>query len=166
MRILLVACLCLVVQIALADTLVMPRELVDAAHANRCDPINNFYNRPGMVNPPYVYGWLSGESEESAVFWCRSMGKSDKPYKLVIKVRNSKLLAGCPAAIEWWNFPGGLSIETPTELSLNAFHYVATPKRNGPRETIHQAKVIVSYYDGLTDVFYCHKGRWLFKSAE
>jgi hypothetical protein len=81
--------LTLFARVSWADTLVMPRELVDFAHANGCTPIDNFFERPGMVNPPYVYGWLSGDQEKSAVFWCKRAEKNDKPYILMFNVIQS-----------------------------------------------------------------------------
>lgn len=151
---------------ARAETLVMPRELVDFARSSGCGPIDNFYDRPGMVNPPYVYGWLVGDAENSAVFWCKKVEKSNKPYMLVVKSTKEKDLSGCPAKIDWWNPPAGLSIETRRSMSLSEYHYVAEPKRAGPAVVIPVAKVIVNYYDGLSDVFYCHKGQWLVASKE
>ena len=153
-------------RVSWADTLVMPRELVDFAHANGCTPIDNFFERPGMVNPPYVYGWLSGDQENSVVFWCKKAEKNEKRYNLMFKVRDPKQLAGCPAIIEWSNPPGGLSIETWPHLALGDFRYLSAPKRAGPTSAVTNVKVIVNYYDGLTDVFYCYKGQWLVTSAE
>jgi hypothetical protein len=149
-----------------AATLVMPQDLVEFAHTKGCIPIDNFYDRPGMVNPPYVYGWLSGNPEESAVFWCQKAEKSEKPYKLVFKVREPKRMEGCPAIIEWWNPPGGLSVEVRSHLSLSDFRYVNEPKRAGPASTVLRARVIVDYYDGLMAIFYCYQGEWLVRSVD
>lgn len=149
-----------------AETLVMPRDLIDFTHASGCAPIDNFYDRPGMVNPPYVYGWLAGDPENSAAFWCKKLEKSDKPYLLVIKAANARGLLGCPAKIEWWNAPAGLSVETRQSLALKDFHYLTEPTRPGPAAVIPTAKVIVNYYDGLSDIFYCYRGQWLFASKE
>ena len=119
-----------------------------------------------MVNPPFVYGWLSGPTEDSAVFWCKKKeGGSEKPYKLIFKVRDSRQLEGCPAVVEW-AYPRGLSIETRRNLALGDFHYVADPHRTGPTSTIGSARVVVSEYDGLMDIFYCYKGEWLVASFE
>ena len=148
------------------DTLIMPRELVDFAHANGCTPNDDFYNRPGMVNPPFVYGLVSGNQEDSAVFWCRKLEKSDRPYNLMFKARDPKQLAGCPAVIEWWNPPRGLSIETRRTLALSDFRYVASPKQAGPAIAVSSAKLVLSSYDGITDAFYCYKEQWLVKSTE
>jgi hypothetical protein len=154
------------VRVSWADTLVMPQELVDFAHANGCAPIDNFFERPGMVNPPYVYGWLPGDQENSAVLWCKRAENKEKPYSLLFKVRDPKQLAGCPAIIEWWNPPRGLSIQTRPRVTLTDFRYVTSPKRAGPTAVVTNAKVIVNYYDGLTDFLYCYKGQWLVYSAD
>jgi hypothetical protein len=148
-----------------ADTLVMPRQLVDFALANRCTPLNDFFERPGQVNPPYVYGWLPGDAENSAVFWCKKTETSDKPYKLMFDVLDPKQMGGCPVAIEW-AYPRGLSIETRHNLALRGFRYVSDSRRTGPMVTVANAKVIVNEYDGLLDIFYCHSGQWLVTSLE
>jgi len=149
-----------------ADTLVMPRELVDLALANYCTQINDFFERPGMINPPFVYGWVPGAAD-TAVFWCKKMEKSDKPYKLMFKISNPKQLAGCPAIIEWWNPPAGLSIETRRSVSLRDFRYVTEPRRTGPSGVVPDARVVVDDNgDGLREVFYCYKGQWLVASFE
>src|SRR5579863_6788085 len=75
-----------------ADTLVMPRELVDYAHSQGCAPVEDFYERSGMVNPPFVYGFAGGDPEGSAALWCRRTEKSDKPYLLLFKVSDPKKL--------------------------------------------------------------------------
>jgi hypothetical protein len=155
------------------DTLVMPRELVDFAHANGCTPIDNFFERPGMVHPPFVYGWLPGSDEDSAVFWCKKNVKTDKPYNLMFAVRDSKSLqlkvpdpkqlTGCPALIEYWNAPAGLSIETRRSLELRNFHNVTdpSPRPGGPTNVVVNARVIVDSYDGPQSIFFCYQGHWL-----
>jgi hypothetical protein len=149
-----------------AATLVMPQELVEFAHSKGCLPIDNFYDRPGMVNPPYAYGWISGNPEDSAVFWCQKAEKSEKPYKLIFKVTDPQKMEGCLAVVEWWNPPGGLSVEVRPRLSLADFRYVNEPKRAAPAFAVIKARVIVDYYDGLTDVFYCYQGHWLVSSSD
>jgi len=144
--------------------LVMPRDLVDFAHKSGCSPLDNFFDRPGMVDPPFVYGWAEGEREDSAAFWCRK--QDSRPYKLMFKVRDPKLLSGCPAEIEWSNPPAGLSVEVRPTLSLSTFRDAADPKPPKAKGQISNARVIVNYYDGLTDVFLCYQGRWLVSSAE
>jgi hypothetical protein len=149
-----------------AEVLVMPRELVEYSRTQGCAAIEDFYERPGMVNPPYAYGWAPGDPENSAVFWCKKETKNDKSYVLMFKARDPKQLAGCPAAIEWQNPPAGLSIETRPRLPLTAFRHVTAPEKSGPPLVVRNARVVVNYYDGLTDVLYCHKGQWLVMSTE
>lgn len=150
-----------VAQTASTEALVMPRELVDVAHANSCEPINDFFERPGMVDPPYVLGWLPGNKEDSAVFWCKKKDGGEKPYKLMFMPADPKQLGGCPAIIESRNRPRGLSIETRSRLALNTFRYLAKPQRTGPATVVPKAKVLVNTYDGVGEDYYCHKGQWL-----
>lgn len=144
--------------------LVMPRDLVAFATKERCAPIDSFFDRPGMVDPPFVYGWADGNRENSAAFWCQK--QNSRSYVLMFKVRDAKLMSGCPTTIEWPNPPAGLSIEVRPTLSLSTFRDVADAKLPKPSGEVSNAKVIVNYYDGLTDVFYCYRGRWLVSSTE
>lgn len=91
---------------------------------------------PDLKNPPYVLGWVR-DAQYSAVFWCKKVEKSDKPYKLLfvatdtpypqMKLADPKQLAGCPAVIEW-SSPSGLSIETQ-QLDLRDFRPVTNPRQ-------------------------------------
>jgi hypothetical protein len=140
------------------------------ALVNHCSTIDEFYEVPGMINPPYVYGWITESTEYSAVFWCKKMADSERPYNLLFTVRDppdfehkladSRRLAGCPPIIEYWNGPGGLSIETRENVELGNFAYVSNPRRRGPAVVVPTARVIVSEYDGAGAVFYCHQGEW------
>jgi hypothetical protein len=161
--------LSLFAHVSWSDTLVMPRELVEFARTNGCAPINDFFERPGMINPPFLYGAVPGAAD-SAVFWCKRIGESDRPYKLIFAVRSQggltlpdpKQLGGCPAIIDWWNSPAGLSIETQRNLELRYFGYVDTPKQAGPTIVVAKARTILSDNgDGLVSTFYCFRGRWL-----
>ncbi len=37
----------------------MPDELLKIAGRCDCEQVDGFYNRPSMIDPPYVYGFLS-----------------------------------------------------------------------------------------------------------
>ena len=161
------------------DALVMPRELVDFALANGCTPIDNFFEQPDMINPPYVYGWVPGAAADSAVFWCKKGQKSDKPYNLMFAVRDPtsrilkapspKQLMGCPAIIEYWNGPAGLSVERRRNLELRYFHPVTDPRPRpgGTTGVVANARVIVNDNgDGLTQIFFCYRGQWLIELLE
>lgn len=142
---------------------VMPMDLSDFAHAQHCAPIDDFYDRPGMLNPPYVYGVLPGEPEDSVAFWCKKLEASDRPYLLLLKVKNAKALSGCSDRIEWWNYPKGLSVESEASLNLSDFHFTAEPKRPGPATSVSNVRVIMGEYDGVEERFLCYQGAWLFE---
>jgi hypothetical protein len=148
---------------AIAETLMMPRDLVTDARENHCSPIEDFFERPGMVGPPFVYGYLEGDEANSAVFWCEQQQQRDKRFSLVVVTRNGAGGFDCPRTFIWWNRPGGLSIETRQNLSLKTFHYIKNPRKPGPNENVARARVIVSEYDGLVDTFYCNDGDWLYQ---
>jgi len=148
-----------------ADTLVMPRELVDLARTNGCSQISDFFERPGKVSPPYVYGWFPGDPERSVAFWCRKNEQSKVPFKLVFKVADAKQLQGCSATFDW-PYARGLSIETRHGLALREFRYISASKRVAPTTVVTSARVIVNEYDGLEDVFYCDGRDWLVSSRE
>ncbi len=46
---------------AYAEVLIMPKELVQVARNNGCSQVDDFYDRPGFLNPPYVHGYLYQE---------------------------------------------------------------------------------------------------------
>ncbi len=112
----------------LADRL-LPLELTIFAEKNSCKAIADFYDRPGMVDPPYVYGYLKGKKENSAIFWCRSINDENE-YKLVIYSRTGKY-SGCSNVINSQNYPGGLSLIKNMNFSLSDFTYLDNNK-HGP----------------------------------
>ncbi len=143
-------------------TLNMPDELIAYAAKNGCHQVADFFKRPGMVNPPYVYGYLPGLAEDSAALWCQTGQVDDRRFLLLIMMkRRDTELAKCPARIEWRNYPGGLSIYKDKRTMLDDFVYLADPKRRGPKNVRLSANGILSEYDGVDELFYCHKGAWL-----
>lgn len=158
---------------------VMPQTLVDVAHANGCNPIDDFFDQrnPNVMNAPYVLGWVP-EARYSAAFWCKKTEKSDKPYKLIfaageepyeLKMADPKQLAGCPAVIEYWNWPAGLRIETQRDLPLSNFNRVTDtrPTPGGPTGVLASARVLVSDNgDGLEAIFLCYRGQWFVRLLE
>jgi hypothetical protein len=154
---------------------VIPQTLVDVAHANGCGPIDDFLDErnPNITNPPYVLGWIPGDPQDSAVFWCKKIEKSDKPYKLLFatpsaggfNLADRKQLGGCPAVIEYWNYPTGLRIETQRSVQLRYFHSVTdTRPTSALTGVLPTARVLVSDSgDGLEAYFLCYQGRWLIR---
>jgi hypothetical protein len=142
---------------------VMPREFVQYAEAHGCLQLSDFFDRSGPVNPPYVYGYLKGSEEDSGVFWCKKKIADDKPHLLMIFARHKEISSStCPQHIEWWNPPGGLSIHQDKSLTLGSFMKVTDPHQSGPKNQRLEHNAIMSSYDGVSVVFYCHRGEWYF----
>lgn len=149
-------------------TKIMPSELVEFAEKSSCVQVSDFYDREGAVGPPFVYGYLPGNTDDSVAFWCKSAEFSKYPYRLMVLVRNSDLelqeLTECPSRIRWHNFPGGLSIakfDKNRRETLKGFMYLDDPHRKVPENVRLSHNGILGSYDGVTGLFYCYRGEWL-----
>lgn len=153
--------------IGYSETKIMPQELVEVASENKCSQISDFYeNRAGPVNPPYVYGYLPGDEEDSAVFWCLDEKALHNPYVLIfVYKRTDDELTKCPNRIEWNNPPRGLSVYRDRKTTLKGFVYLNDPKRKVPENRTLSNNAIRSYYDGVEEIFYCYKGEWLLRQT-
>lgn len=141
----------------------LPNELMDVAAENNCSQVDDFYKRPGMVNPSFFYGYLDGEKESSAIFWCRNMNDREIPYRLVIvdKIPGSGR-NDCPQVIEWRNYPGGLSVYNNPNLTLEGFRFHKDLTKNPPAGARMEHNAIIEDYDGTSTIFYCFEGDWVF----
>jgi hypothetical protein len=139
----------------------MPDELLKIAKKCDCEQVDNFYNRPGMIDPPYVYGFLPGEQENSAVFWCQKEHATPK-YQLVLASRKTFFDDWSYEIItKTENYPKGLSIVKNCKITLDKFYYISSPKKSGPKGVLPSTNVILSTYDGVEEYYYNHKGSWL-----
>lgn len=166
----------------------MPEELVEHARNNDCQPLTDFYtNHPGMINPPFAYGYLDEVAmEDSAVYWCEKRGgggtSSRGEWYLNIYLRsylshnvylkNPVTSTYCNSHIRVEHPPGGLSILRDMEMSLDKFVYIDLPhghleKRQMERPVVARSPLIKSHYEGVVGYFYCdqNQGRWLFKEV-
>jgi hypothetical protein len=145
---------------------VLPQTLREDAQRRGCSEIRDFYDRPGRIDPAYVFGYFDSRLDEfgerSAIYWCRRSA-GPQPYLLVIWVSDSTLAAGfrCPRTISWHNPPGGLRVLRDRRLVLSDFRYHEDPRAHGHAESFTDGPLIHSEYDGVIDRFYCHAGRWL-----
>lgn len=149
---------------ARAQNLLIPEELNEIANANECSQIEAFYQRPGMVNPAHVYGYVSQDEWKSAAFWCKKKITSTKPYVLLFMFREDDAkheLAKCPHQIEWADYPGGLSIYRDRKRTLDSFRYLDDRAKRGPKGARMKYNAIMSEYDGVAEIFYCFRGKWL-----
>jgi len=139
----------------------LPEELLILAKSKGLDQVNDFYvNRPGMLNPPYAYGYLQGPKENSAVFWCRKKENNKKKYFLLIMARKNNEDV-CLGEIEWNGYPGGLSIYRNRNTSLDDFFYLGDRNKKLPKNLRMENNAILSEYDGVEVLFYCYKGEWV-----
>lgn len=146
--------------LASESLLIMPEELVDYAKKNGCDQVSDFFNRPGIVNPPYVYDSPSDPVNYGAALWCQSGAGNDKKYFLLISIKKDHKWAKCPIKIEWQRYPGGLSIYKQ-HIALKDFVYLNNPSKRGPQNVELNESGILSEYDGVEELLYCYKGEWL-----
>src|SRR2546425_13335776 len=84
----------------------MPEELSAYAMSKGCEEVRDFFKRPGMINPPYVYGYLEGRREGSAVLWCERRERGRPRFSLVGMFRG-KAGARCPPGLEWGRYSRG-----------------------------------------------------------
>lgn len=143
-----------------AEPLLLPQELHEVALRKDCTQIDNFYNRPGMIEPPFVYGYMPGPKENSAVFWCESK-KKGKYYLVIVNNSKGTEASTCTDIVPWMNYPGGLSIYNDKNTLLDDFVYIDDPQKKPPEGIKLTNNGILSYYDGVEVIFYCHKGKWI-----
>lgn len=153
------------------DVKTMPLELVDAARKHNCAPIEDFFSTSAIIHPPFLYGYVPGNEQKSAVFWCeRTNDTGERRYFLVFEFKIDHELARCPHEIEHTSgYPGGLLIFQRYSQydrfykrdTLEKFAYVRDPQRSGPRGVRLRHPAILSYKDGTGTIYYCHQGEWL-----
>jgi hypothetical protein len=141
---------------------ILPKELLVLASGRGYSQISDFYmNRPGMLNPPYVYGCLSGPAENSAAFWCETTDNDGKRrFYLVIAKKAGKGSFESTDEIPWNSYPGGLSIFNDG-TTLRGFVYVKDPKVEPPEQARVSGNGILSEYDGVEALFYRFEGEWV-----
>lgn len=145
----------------------MPKELLEIAKASGCNEVGDFFNRPGMVKPPYVYGYLPGAEENSAAFWCEKEKSGSRSFFLIIMTKgDNQGKLKCSEKIEWNNFPGGLSIYRKANETLKGFRYIRDPLKRPPETDELSGNAILSEYDGVEALFYCYKGEWVVRMKD
>jgi len=146
-----------------AEGLIIPRDLVSFVRENQCEPVTGFYDRPGVISPPYVYLNVEGRLGSSdAAVWCQKKEGGKTKFLLLLNTSTGAFF-GCTARIEYWNFPGGLSAERRRGVLLDDFHYLAKRQSKGPDALSTSVIVLTSSYDGVDISFLCHNGEWLYR---
>jgi len=137
-----------------------PADIVELAVQNECEAVDDFYDRPGMVEPAFAYGFAaSSPRSESVVFWCRSLGERTA-YKLVAVAAG--VAAPCSGVVyETKNYPGGLSLQ-PVEADTLA-GFASSDGHAAPSDVTFSGLVVRSVYDGVGTSHVCLEGVWLSK---
>ena len=147
---------------------VMPRNLVEHAKEHRCKQIDEFYNRPGLFRPPYVFDEKTLSPDPGFVYWCKRPiardGREDDYILVINPVGGFEDFSSCPSEIKGRGYPNGLSVEAVAETNLSSFFYLKNPKRRGPN--LSPTKLSIVSGDEISDVYYCHNGQWLFLSRD
>ena len=145
---------------------VLPETLREDAQRRGCSEITDFYDRPGRIDPAYVFGYLDSKldqfGEKSAVYWCQRPPAAER-YLLVVWLSDSAVANAfkCPRTIACRNYPGGLRVFRHERLALSDFWYREDPERHGRSDAVTDGPVIESEYAGVGARFFCHAGTWL-----
>lgn len=144
---------------------VLPADLAKWAKQEQCESISNFYSdRPGNVNPPFVYG-QSSQSIKSA-FWCESKASGNRKYFLIVHFNIGKPQPSCSSRIEWINPPGGLSLYYRPGETLKGYMHIGSSKVAIAPGLKMDHEAILSEYDGFEEYFYCYQGTWYIKQLD
>ena len=150
---------------------VLPATLHEDAQRRGCSEIADFYDRPGRIDPAYVFGYVDSKLDQfgdnSAIYWCQRIPAAER-YLLVVWLSDSTVANAfkCPRTLAWRNYPGGLRVLRHERLALSDFWYRDDPKRHGPSGAMTDGPVIESEYDGVGARFFCHAGRWLVQQLD
>jgi hypothetical protein len=143
-----------------------PLDLVQYMNLHGCQPDMEFLaDHSSGGRPPFLYGFLTRQEDESAIMWCYRMEGSRRRNLLLImaKTENARKKLACPKAIESEFLIGSLSHGTANYLNtLEGF----APIRQSGQSKIANSRVslpaehIVSTRRGEVTVFACHEGEW------
>ena len=145
-----------------AHSQTLPKDLQAQAARHGCAEVQGFFDRPGMVLPPYVYGVFPGGADASAAFWCQRQNSARTQYLLVFVSNTDHLPVDCPDTLVWGGgLPRGLSLAASAHVPLVEFHTVSGARLSLPPNATTEYAPLRDYYDGVERLFYCYRGQWL-----
>lgn len=150
---------------AIADTYVMPQDLVMQARDQGCHQVSDFYNREGEINPPYIYfGTDDTDSLRPYAFWCEKTSNTNKTeYLLMISSNTIRSFKGCPNTVKYWNYPGGLYFLPQVEVDLANYRNTRTNRSDFSSKKTVKSDLIVSAYDGVEFRLACYANSWYYR---
>ena len=145
------------------NPLLIPSDLHAVAESQGCSQIIEFYDRPGRIGAPYVYGVADKPEEWSAAFWCR---RSAGTLSVLIFTRMGRTGMEYVGEIVTINFPGGLTVVESAEslpredlLSMES-EGLMVPQGTLPRDAALEGRGVRSEYDGVSETFVYLDGVW------
>jgi len=146
--------------IALAGSMdgTMPLLLARDAAARHCEPVKNFFDRPGITLPSFVFDEQPENREYRAAYIC----ERDERYLIVFL--DGKINSTCKREIALQDsMPGGLAV-FHRRVPLSVFRQIDSSvpgltESDMKGET--RFRPVVIDYDGVQRLLYCHKGKWL-----
>jgi hypothetical protein len=60
--------------LAHAADFVMPKDLVQFAEASGCVQVEDFFDRAGSIDPPYLYP--DAKKDNNAILWCKKRDRA------------------------------------------------------------------------------------------
>lgn len=149
------------------EPLLIPSDLYAVAESQGCSQITDFYDRPGRIDAPFVYGVTDEPEEWSAAFWCR---RSAGRVSVLIFTKIGRTGMEYLGEVVTNNWPGGLTaVETAEDLpreSLLSMESDAFPVPQGalPRDDSLEGRGVRSEYDGVSSTFvYLHGGWYIYQ---
>ena len=139
----------------------MPELLVSFAAKHQCEQIDDYYNRPGPVLAPFVFGVAKGSSEKSAAFWCKRK-KDDGSYVsvLMFMLVDKNWTIHKSGELEWINGASGLSLYSIEEPFMGFQKLKDIHQANMPKDKSFEGRGVSSSYDGTEETFVMHNGEW------
>ena len=132
-----------------------PVRVTEWAEARGCAAITEWYGDATTFDPPYAFGWLPGDREKSAAYWCVSKG-DPKKVRLIFEGESD-----CPKELEWHGSILGLSI-VDESITLDKFVYWGDPNQGkGLRRVVTRGPFLYAGYSGAGFYFYCYRDKWL-----
>lgn len=147
----------------------MPADMSKVMTTHGCRPVKDFYNRPGIYDPPYLWDYKPDGEYESAVFWCDCGTDEEVNYVLfVLETGPNGLQVKERIDVPVGSIlPGGLSAYEIFENELSSFVHVDNEKRiAGPEGTTFSRHGIFSSYDGVGLIFCEYEGDWIMMRAD
>ena len=119
---------------------VLPATLREDAQRRGCSEIADFYDRPGRIDPAYVFGYLDSKLDQfgdnSAIYWCQRPPAAER-YLLVVWLSDSTVANAFNATTAANGSAVTLNVNKPPDTGLFTFIFKLTNAASGEVDTEH-----------------------------